>query len=194
MPIQSDLAHLARLIERAITVKKSRLRAANTEEVKAALESVRVAGFDKAPADWGDRVPKDKTGPLDNLRRAFGLSQREAEIVLIAVGPELDPRLRRVYGFLHDNLTMDRPTVGMALELLYATSAERVKARALFAADGPLRFFRLIVVGGAPSEPCGTRSSWRPSAWCAPPRVKRGSTTRWRARREWPSPACRSQR
>jgi SpoVK/Ycf46/Vps4 family AAA+-type ATPase len=153
--VQSDLAHLARLIERALVVRKTRPRAAKPEEISASLESVRVSGFDKAPTGWpaAERLPKDPNGPLASLRKTFALSQREAEILLIAVGPELDRRLKRVYGFLHDNLTIDRATVGLALELLYATSAERLKARQLFAADSTLRFFRLIVVTGNASEP-----------------------------------------
>jgi SpoVK/Ycf46/Vps4 family AAA+-type ATPase len=155
VPIPNDLAHLARLIERLLTVRKARPRAVTADELKVTLESVRVGGFDKAPPGWPaeERAPKDPKGPLEGVRRIFGLTQREAELLLVAVAPDLDPRLKRVYGFLHDNLTLERPTVNLALELVYATAAERVRARELFGADGPLRFFRLIVTAGNASEP-----------------------------------------
>jgi SpoVK/Ycf46/Vps4 family AAA+-type ATPase len=148
VPLPSDLAHLTRLIERALTVKKARTRAASADEVKTSLEAVRSG--DKP--EWKDSADIT-SGPLEHIRRTFGLTQREAEIALVAAGPELDPRLKRVYGFLRDNLTLAQASAGMTLELLYPTVAERMKARALFAADAPLRFFRLILASGTSSEP-----------------------------------------
>ncbi len=154
--VQSDLNHLTRLIERALLIKKSRPRAASSDEINALLQSTRSSGFEQPSPGWpaaAAAAPADAAGPLAAIRRTFGLSREEAEMVLVAVGPELDPRLKRVYGFLHDNLTLDRASVGLTLDLLYATPAERTKARALLAADGTLRFFRLVMVGAAPSEP-----------------------------------------
>jgi ATPase family associated with various cellular activities (AAA)/Winged helix domain, variant len=162
VPIQSDLAHLTRLIERTLSLKKARPRAATADEAKATLESIRAG--DKSR--WTE--PDDAAGPLEKLRTTFGLGRREAEILLVAVAPELDSRFRRIYGLLHDNLTVDRPTVGMAVELLYPP-AERARARALFAAEAPLRFFRLIVAAGAPSDPL-----WQ-KEFVAPERVVRAA-------------------
>jgi SpoVK/Ycf46/Vps4 family AAA+-type ATPase len=148
--IQNDLAHLTRLIDRAVAMRKTRSRAVTPDEVKNSLELVRAGKLDKP--EWPEE-PAAGPGPLDKLRRTFQLSAREAEILLLALGPELDPRLRRIYGFLNDNLTIDRPTVGMALELLVATPAERTRLRALFSAEGSLRFFRLIVANAPLSDP-----------------------------------------
>jgi SpoVK/Ycf46/Vps4 family AAA+-type ATPase len=54
-----------------------------------------------------------------------------------------------VYGFLQDNLMLERPSLRLGLELTCATGAERARARGLLGADGALRFFRLLVLGGA---------------------------------------------
>jgi AAA+ superfamily predicted ATPase len=151
--IPSDLSHLSRLVERTLSLKKPRGRAVGPEEVGVILTAVRAGGFDKAPAAWPAEERVARAAPLERLRRVFGLQAREAELLLVALGPELEPRLRRVYGFLQDNLGAERPSVGLALELVFATPAERLRARALFAAEAPLRFYRLLMVGGGVSEP-----------------------------------------
>jgi ATP-dependent 26S proteasome regulatory subunit len=145
----SDLAYLARLIERALSVRPKRGRAATPDEIRPTLEAVRTGGFDKAPPGWPAAERPAPEAPLADLRKRFALHRREAELLLIALGPELDPRLRRVYGFLQDNLALERPSVPLALELTCATHAERIKTRGLLAAESPLRHHRLIVLGGA---------------------------------------------
>jgi hypothetical protein len=54
---------------------------------------------------------------LDGLVRRFGLSPLDLDLLLIALAPDLDPRFERLYGYLNDDLTRRRPTVGLALEL-----------------------------------------------------------------------------
>ncbi|MET8898048.1 AAA family ATPase [Streptomyces albogriseolus] len=54
---------------------------------------------------------------LDGLARRFGLSELDLDLLLVAMAPDLDARFERLYGYLNDDLTRRRPTVGLALEL-----------------------------------------------------------------------------
>ncbi|MFE4048395.1 ATP-binding protein [Streptomyces sp. YIM B13518] len=55
--------------------------------------------------------------PLGTLARRFGLSPLDLDLLLVALAPDLDARFERLYGYLNDDLTRRRPTVGLALEL-----------------------------------------------------------------------------
>ncbi|HEY3608127.1 MAG TPA: ATP-binding protein, partial [Pseudonocardiaceae bacterium] len=54
---------------------------------------------------------------LDRLTVAFGLRALDVELLLIALAPEVDVRFERLYGYLNDDVTRGRPTIGLALEL-----------------------------------------------------------------------------
>ncbi|WP_260606883.1 ATP-binding protein [Streptomyces sp. WAC08241] len=54
---------------------------------------------------------------LDGLVRRFGLTPLDLDLLLVAVAPDLDARFERLYGYLNDDLTRRRPTLGLALEL-----------------------------------------------------------------------------
>ncbi|OSZ55416.1 ATPase, partial [Streptomyces pharetrae CZA14] len=54
---------------------------------------------------------------LGGLAARFGLSPLDLDLLLVAVAPDLDARFERLYGYLNDDLTRRRPTVGLALEL-----------------------------------------------------------------------------
>ncbi|NHC13813.1 ATP-binding protein [Motilibacter deserti] len=54
---------------------------------------------------------------LRDLCRGFDLDGVDRDILLIALGPDLDPRLEQLYGYLHDDVTRRRAGVGLALEL-----------------------------------------------------------------------------
>ncbi|MGQ5576976.1 AAA family ATPase [Streptomyces sp. ECR3.8] len=54
---------------------------------------------------------------LDGLARRFELSELDLDLLLVAMAPDLDARFERLYGYLNDDLTRRRPTVGLALEL-----------------------------------------------------------------------------
>ncbi|MFE1883731.1 ATP-binding protein, partial [Streptomyces diastatochromogenes] len=77
---------------------------------------------------------------LDGLARRFGLSPLDLDLLLVAVAPDLDARFERLYGYLNDDLTRRRPTVGLALELCGLAGA--ASARFRLAPGAPL------IVGG----------------------------------------------
>ncbi|MEV6167967.1 ATP-binding protein [Streptomyces sp. NPDC051954] len=66
---------------------------------------------------------------LDGLARRFGLSSLDLDLLLVAVAPDLDARFERLYGYLNDDLTRRRPTVGLALELCGLAGAADARFR-----------------------------------------------------------------
>ena len=81
---------------------------------------------------------------LASLARAFGLQRFDLDILLIALAPALDTRYERLYGYLQDDITRKRPSVGLALDLLCEPGPERLVNLAHFADDAPLFQRRLL--------------------------------------------------
>lgn len=53
----------------------------------------------------------------NRLRRAFALSDHEADLLALAVAADVDPTLRRAYGYLHDDATAAYATPWLAAHL-----------------------------------------------------------------------------
>ncbi|WP_436956193.1 ATP-binding protein [Streptomyces sp. SudanB182_2057] len=66
---------------------------------------------------------------LAPLAARFGLSPLDLDLLLVAVAPDLDARFERLYGYLNDDLTRRRPTVGLALELCGLAGAAPARFR-----------------------------------------------------------------
>ncbi|WP_210573771.1 ATP-binding protein [Streptomyces sp. GESEQ-4] len=88
---------------------------------------------------------------LDALARRFGLSSLDLDLLLVAVAPDLDARFERLYGYLNDDLTRRRPTVGLALELCGLTGAGPDRFR--LASGAPLIEGGLVEVTEAERPP-----------------------------------------
>ncbi|TFV81742.1 ATP-binding protein [Microbacterium sp. dk485] len=58
---------------------------------------------------------------LRELAREFALSPLDVELLLVALAADVDPRFERFFGYLNDDVTQRRPTVGLALELCGAS-------------------------------------------------------------------------
>ncbi|MFJ6617976.1 ATP-binding protein [Kitasatospora sp. NPDC091335] len=54
---------------------------------------------------------------LASLSAAFGLLPLDLDLLLVALAPDLDTRFEQLYGYLNDDLTRRRATVGLALDL-----------------------------------------------------------------------------
>jgi ATPase family associated with various cellular activities (AAA) len=93
---------------------------------------------------------------LRQLARAAGLTDLDVEFLLAALAPDLDSRFERLYGYLNDDVTRRRATIGLVLELagVPCTSAS---ARARLAPGGPLLDHQLVIIDDA-SCPFLTRS------------------------------------
>jgi hypothetical protein len=82
---------------------------------------------------------------IGDLAAAFTLDVLDLDLLIIAVACDLEPRFERLFGYLHDDLTRRRPSVGLALELSGHGFADP-SARARFGADGPLVRHGLVAV------------------------------------------------
>ncbi|MFI1418416.1 ATP-binding protein [Streptomyces sp. NPDC020731] len=81
---------------------------------------------------------------LGTLARRFGLSSLDLDLLLVALAPDLDARFERLYGYLNDDLTRRRPTVGLALELCGLGGASPARFR--LAPGAPLTARGLVEV------------------------------------------------
>jgi SpoVK/Ycf46/Vps4 family AAA+-type ATPase len=81
---------------------------------------------------------------LQLAREFHRLMPADYAILLLALAPEFDPGYERVFGFLQDDVTRRRPTVGLALSLLDSTVAGRDTLLRRFSDISPLLAHRLI--------------------------------------------------
>ena len=82
---------------------------------------------------------------LRALQEACGLTDLDVEILLAALVPDLDARFERLYGYLNDDVTRRRATVGLALEI-GAARPTAAAARGRLAAGAPLVQHLLVTV------------------------------------------------
>lgn len=75
----------------------------------------------EAVADAGTYATEgpDRIGTLrlHDVASAFALDATDVRLLLVALAPDLDPRFERFYGYLNDDVTRRRATIGLALEL-----------------------------------------------------------------------------
>jgi AAA+ superfamily predicted ATPase len=62
----------------------------------------------------------------NQLQQQFGLSSYEVDLLSLAIAPEVDPLLRRVYGYLHDDATAGYATPWLASGLFQWPSGVRL--------------------------------------------------------------------
>ena len=85
---------------------------------------------------------------LRDLARSVGLTALDVELLMISLVPDLDSRFERLYGYLNDDVTRRRATVGLALALADASAAAS-DARARLLPGAPLIDRDLITVEDA---------------------------------------------
>ena len=84
-------------------------------------------------------------GPLARLARAAPLTALDVLILTIAMLPDLDGRFERLYGYLNDDVTRRRATIGLTLELA-GQSALAAEARRALSTSGTLVANALVLV------------------------------------------------
>lgn len=82
---------------------------------------------------------------LRRLARTFDLDDLDVELLLIALAPDLDDRFERLYGYLHDDVSRRRGSIGLWLDLCSLEPASGVAWRRL-SADGQLIASRVLLV------------------------------------------------
>jgi len=74
--------------------------------------------------------PSPPLGPvLAAIAERCGLDPVDLDVLVCALAPDVDPRYEKLYGFVHDDLTKQRPTIGLAMQLcgLSPRSADRAR-------------------------------------------------------------------
>lgn len=93
----------------------------------------------EADADAAPEPPR-----LRQLRKGFELSDLDVQLLLVALAPDLDAGFERLYGYLNDDVTRRRPTIGLALELCGESTVSPGRAR--LGPNGPLVTGGLVLV------------------------------------------------
>src|SRR5256714_14936823 len=111
------------------------------------------AGAAKAREDIeaaADQAEREGAHPrLRRLAHNFHLDEIDIELLLIAMAPDVDARFERLYGYLQDDVSRRRASVGLRLELCGLPSSgayarRRIAAGALSVAD----YLVLVEEGG----------------------------------------------
>src|SRR6195256_798982 len=97
----------------------------------------------EAAADAAEREGADLR--LRRLARNFHLDEIDIELLLIAMAPDVDVRFERLYGFLQDDVSRRRASVGLGLELCGLPSSGAY-ARSRLASGAPLVDEFLVLV------------------------------------------------
>jgi hypothetical protein len=82
---------------------------------------------------------------LEALARAFGLDDVDVDLLLVALAPDVDARFEKLYGYLNDDVSRRRASVGLALELCQVPLVSG-PGRARLGPGGALRAGGLLVV------------------------------------------------
>ena len=82
---------------------------------------------------------------LRRLQRLFSLDDRDIAVLVVAVAPDVDRRFERLYGYLNDDVTRRRATVGLALELCGLAPADG-SARSRILPGGSLTTAGLLLI------------------------------------------------
>jgi hypothetical protein len=108
----------------------------------------------EAAADAAEKEGADLR--LRRLARNFRLDEIDIELLLIAMAPDVDARFERLYGYLQDDVSRRRASVGLGLELCGLPSSGAY-ARSRLAAGAPLVDEYLVLVEES-ERPVLTRS------------------------------------
>ena len=157
------LRRLDRLLERAVVAAEAaygpsaatdRFRGLHISGEDVARLLARPPGDPLLPAQGEAPEPSGATesARLAWLGRTFGLTAFEVDVVLIALAPDLDLRYERIYAYLQDDVTRRRPSVELILNLLCASSAEKLATRACFGPGSALLRHRLVRLVADPNH------------------------------------------
>jgi AAA+ superfamily predicted ATPase len=112
-----------------------------------------------AAAERRDRIdarrqatPSEVVLRLDRLVTLFQVGERGRDGLLVCLLPELDPRYRRLYGYLQDECSRTSACVELILQIL-APLAPGGAGRDPFEGDAPLVDRRLVVLADGDHEP-----------------------------------------
>ncbi len=98
---------------------------------------------------------------LHTLSELFDLDSFEIDILLLGLAPELDLKYEKLYSYLQNDVTKKRPTVDLALAILFPVIEEKIKAREYFSTSASLLKNHLVrLLGGEPNASLSLISSF----------------------------------
>jgi hypothetical protein len=101
--------------------------------------------FDDRRAPFAPFAEAVSDGVLARLAGTVPLTELDVELLLIAVAPDVDSRFEQFYGYLNDDVTRRRASVGLALRLCGIPEGSAA-GRARLDADAPLITSGLLTV------------------------------------------------
>lgn len=107
---------------------------ATTADLTATITQMRLA----------EDIHLPSASPFAHLRRWFNLDDDEADFLLIALAPEVDLRYETLYAYVQNDVAKKRPTVDLALKLLYPDSLTRLHNLQKLSSDSPLLRHNLL--------------------------------------------------
>jgi len=114
--------HVDRLLEKSAPAAPDAGAAKARDEIETAADAAERDGADLR---------------LRRLARNFHLDEIDIELLLIAMAPDVDARFERLYGYLQDDVSRRRASVGLGLELCGLPSSSAY-ARSRLAPGAPL--------------------------------------------------------
>lgn len=96
--------------------------------------------------------PMAADSPFDWIMHAFQLNGFEADVILMALAPEIDLRYEKIFAYLQDDITRKRPTIELALNLLCSSLGEKLERRACFSPNAPLVEQHLVQLAADSSQ------------------------------------------
>lgn len=86
-------------------------------------------------------------GRFDRLRRAFEMDGDEADLILLAIAPEISAGYARIYAYLNDNLNQAYLTIDLATRILRTARTERLEQISRLLPTGTLMRYRMLQFG-----------------------------------------------
>jgi hypothetical protein len=96
--------------------------------------------------------------PIEVVRRRFGLTGVESDLMLLCLLPEYDLRYRRLFAYLQDDATSRRPSAELALRILAPLVPDVAAGRRLLGAGSALARHRIVSCDGEVPLPMRTLS------------------------------------
>jgi len=106
-----------------------------------------ITGLERTLAEMQD-------SPLAQLAGIFGLLPEEMDMLLLCAAPEVEPRLRRLYGYLHDDASWCAPTPWLGQVIF------RWDSSLCLTASSPLIRWMLAYPGLSEEQPWSSMARW----------------------------------
>jgi len=90
--------------------------------------------------------------PLEAIRGRFGLGPLEFDALLLCLAAELHPSYRRVFAYLHNDVTRAYPSIALLLDILSDDWSQRLNTRRALSRHSPLFRYSLLVARATPDE------------------------------------------